>query len=104
MTVQNTIENKIKKSIVADFLAVENESHMHNVPENSESHFKVTIVCKDFEGMQLLERHKLLNNILKEELEGKIHALSLHTMTPNEWKEKNFSAPESPPCESGTKS
>ncbi|MEG3592031.1 MAG: BolA/IbaG family iron-sulfur metabolism protein [Pseudomonadota bacterium] len=104
MTVQNTIENKIKKSIITDFLIVENESHMHNVPKNSESHFKVTIVCKDFEGMQLLERHKLLNNILKEELEGKIHALSLHAMTPNEWKEKNFISPDSPPCKGGSKS
>ena len=54
--------------------------------------------------MQLLERHKLLNNILKEELEGKIHALSLHAMTPNEWKEKNFISPDSPPCKGGSKS
>ena len=104
MTVQNTIENKIKKSIITDFLIVEKESHMHNVPKNSESHFKVKIVCKDFEGMKLLERHKLLNNIIKEELEGKIHPLSIHAMTPNEWKEKNFISPDSPPCKGGSKS
>ena len=103
MTVQNTIENKIKKSIVADFLAVENESHMHNVPSGSESHFKVTVVSTEFDGKILLARHRILNQLLKDELAGSVHALSLHTLTLAEWQEKNGEIIKSPPCLGGSK-
>lgn len=98
---QTTITNKIQDAIQPLHLEVENESHMHNVPEGSESHFKILVVSEQFDGQMLIKRHRLINQILSDELQ-QIHAMALHTMTPDEWAEKG-SAPASPPCEGGNK-
>lgn len=101
MTMQETITNKIQDAMNPLHLEVENESHMHNVPDGSESHFKILVVSDQFDGQMLIKRHRLLNSILSEEL-TQIHAMALHTMTPNEWAEKG-AAPSSPPCEGSGK-
>lgn len=101
MTMQDTITNKIQDAMSPLHLEVENESYMHNVPAGSESHFKILVVSDQFDGQMLIKRHRLLNSILSEEL-TQIHAMALHTMTPDEWAEKG-AAPTSPPCEGGGK-
>ena len=98
MTVQNIIEQKLVDSIPLLGLEVINESHMHNVPKGSESHFKVIIISDDFEGERLLRRHQRINKILASELDNKIHALALHTLTSKEWTEKGGTAMPSPQC------
>ena len=98
MTVQSLIEQKLVDSIPLLGLEVINESHMHNVPKGSESHFKVVIISDDFEGERLLRRHQRINKILANELENKIHALALHTLTSKEWMEKGERAMPSPQC------
>lgn len=102
-TVQDTIERKISDRLKPVYLEVRNESHMHNVPPGSESHFKVTVVADQFEGKMPLARHRMLNETLASELAGPVHALSLHTMTPGEWEEKSGQVPRSPPCLGGSK-
>lgn len=103
MTTQSIIEEKITAALQPEHLEVANESHMHNVPPGSESHFKVTIVTSEFNGKMLVARHRILNQLLKEELAGSVHALSLHTLTPEEWQEKNGEIRKSPPCLGGSK-
>lgn len=103
MTVQAEIEHKIQHGLHPDFLEVANESHMHNVPPGSESHFKVTVVSTEFDGKMLVARHRILNQLLKDELAGPVHALSLNTLTPAEWQEKNGEIRKSPPCLGGSK-
>lgn len=103
MRVQEVIETKLANGINAQHLTVENESHNHNVPEGSESHFKVVLVSADFDGKALLARHRIINKILEEELQGKIHALALHTYTESEWQDAYGTAPMSPPCLGGGK-
>jgi BolA protein len=102
MSIQENIQNKLQ-ALEPEHLAVENESHMHNVPPGSESHFKVTIVSKEFEDKMLVARHRMVNSLLAEELAGQIHALALHTLTPEEWFERFGKIPESPPCLGGSK-
>ena len=104
MTIQASIERKINDALQPDFLEVANESHMHNVPPGSESHFKVTVVSKKFDNKMLVARHRILNSLLKDELEGAVHALSLHTLTPTEWHDKEGEVRKSPPCLGGSKS
>ncbi len=104
MTIQASIEKKINDALQPDFLEVANESHMHNVPPGSESHFKVTVVSSAFDGKMLVARHRILNSLLRDELEGPIHALSLHTLTPSEWQDKEGGIRKSPPCLGGSKS
>jgi len=82
-------------------LDVINESHMHNVPPGSESHFKLVIVSASFEGGNLVARHRMVNKLLAEQLQNGIHALSMHTHTPQEWEARGGQVPESPPCLGG---
>lgn len=103
MSVQSTIENKLAEGINALHLEVINESSNHNVPPGSESHFKVVVVSNDFDGQNLVARHRTVNSILQEELSGIIHALALHTYTEAEWHERHGDAPMSPPCLGGSK-
>lgn len=103
MKIKSLIETKLQ-SLQPQFLEVINESHRHNVPEGSESHFKVTIVSNEFDGKMLLARHRMVNNILTEELAHSVHALVLHTMTMEEWFEKSGTPHISPPCLGGSKS
>lgn len=103
MSVQADIERKLAEGIQAMHLQVINESSNHNVPAGSESHFKVVLVSNDFDGKNLLTRHRLVNTLLADELKAKIHALALHTYTQVEWRAQNGDAPMSPPCLGGSK-
>lgn len=103
MTIQSLIEEKLTLSLEPEVLNVINESHTHNVPEGSESHFKVIAVSKHFEGKRLIARHRMINETLSNELKNSIHALSLHTMTPDEYFEKAGKVADSPECLGGNK-
>ncbi|MGD8265405.1 MAG: BolA/IbaG family iron-sulfur metabolism protein [Chromatiales bacterium] len=101
MNRRETITQKLTEAFHPFHLDVEDESHNHNVPEGSESHFKVTLVCNDFEGESLVNRHRAVNKVLAGELATGVHALALHTMTPDEWFDKSGRSPDSPPCLGG---
>lgn len=62
-------------------LEVINESHKHNVPKGSESHFKVVIVSDLFESKAIIERHRMVNSALSDELKESIHALSIQGLS-----------------------
>ena len=102
MTIQADIEQKLANGIQTKHLEVINESNNHNVPAGSESHFKVVIVSEDFADKKLLQRHRMINEVLAEELQGKIHALAMHTYTETEWQEHSGNALMSPPCLGGS--
>jgi BolA protein len=102
MTVKNIIEGKLESAFKPEFLEVVNESHMHNVPAGSESHFKVTVVSDAFNDLMLIKRHRLVNEALREELQ-QIHALALHTLTKDEWFERAGKVADSPLCQGGGK-
>ena len=103
MKVQNQIQTKIQDDLQPLHLEVVNESHMHNVPEGSESHFKLVVVSDRFQGESLVSRHRGINALLKDEFAGGLHALALHTLTPEEWFEKGGTVPASPECLGGSK-
>lgn len=103
MSIQETIEEKLQQAYSLQHLAVINESHQHNVPANSETHFKVTMVSPDFAGKTLVTRHQSAYKVLAQELQRGVHALALHMFTEQEWQKKNGAAPLSPPCMGGSK-
>ena len=103
MTVQTEIEEKLTGELQPQLLQVSNESHMHSVPPNSETHFKVVIVSADFDGKRKVARHQRVYGLLAEQLEGPVHALALHTYTPAEWEQRQQNAPDSPDCLGGSK-
>lgn len=104
MLIHTAIEQKLLSAFDPVFLEVVNESHLHNVAPGSESHFKVVIVTKAFDGLRLLQRHRAVNAVVAVELAEKIHALALHTYTPSEWYEYYAEKPPvSPRCYGGSK-
>lgn len=101
--IQAAIEQKLADGFQAAHLAVENESHMHSVPPNSETHFKVTLVSDDFAGKNRVKRHQAIYGVLGAELQGGVHALALHLYTRDEWQAREGVAPASPQCLGGSK-
>lgn len=58
-------------------------------PRNDGKHLEAIVVSPRFEGLSLVEKHRLVMNALKKEFSTSLHALSLKTYTPKEWEIKN---------------
>ncbi len=95
--VAQIITDKLNTAFNPSFIDVLNESNRHNVPPNSESHFKVVLVSDLFSGKRLIARHRMVNQVLAIELEHSIHALSIHTYTEEEWQGEG-NVPRTPNC------
>ncbi len=69
-------------------LDVTNESEMHaghrSSPGTGESHFRVLIVADAFAGKSRVERHRMVNAALADEVGKKVHALALNAYAPGE--------------------
>ena len=89
-----SILNEQFKPISCDVI---NESHMHRVPENAETHFKVVLVTAQFDALKRVSRHRLVNQALAEEFQQGLHALSLSLHSPSEWQAQQDIIP-SPKC------
>lgn len=101
-SVQQLIEQKLMASFSPSFMDIQNESHTHNVPPNSETHFKVTLVSDQFTGLRSVARHQQVYKVLQDELAGPVHALALHIYTEQDWQQRNQEAPSSPKCLGGS--
>jgi len=83
--IESQIVNTLSSFMNLVSLKIINESFMHNVPEGSESHFKIVLVTNDFNNLSIIERHKLIYKTL-DNLMTKIHALSIHAFNEEEFK------------------
>ena len=84
--IYNSIVTKLSMLKPAE-LVVEDESYKHaghagmNGNEAVESHFNVRIIADCFEGLGLVQRHKMIYTLLDEEIKGGVHALSIYSKT-----------------------
>lgn len=53
------------------------------------THFEAVIVSTAFEGKSLIEQHKLVYGTLGDNMRSAIHALSMKTLTPQQWQDQN---------------
>lgn len=93
-TVQDVVERKLQEAFRPTLLEVINESHMHSVPKNSETHFKCLIVSDHFTDMSRLKRQQQVYQVLDKELKSGIHALSLRCLSPLEALSDSFVSPK----------
>ena len=75
--------NKIQEWIAADLacehIAIDGDGH----------HFAAIIVSRAFDGMNRVKRQQRVYQTIKDRLDsGELHALSMQTLTPEEWAEK----------------
>ncbi|RVE60141.1 hypothetical protein OJAV_G00178020 [Oryzias javanicus] len=76
------IKNKLMKELSAAHVDVEDTS-----PNRCATSFKVLLVSSQFEGKPLLQRHRMVNTCLAEELK-EIHAFEQKTLTPEQWEKQ----------------
>ena len=98
--IEKLVREKLTQTFAPTYFEVVNESYKHNVPTGSESHFKVVVVSKEFDGKTLVQRHRMVNHSLGEELKTSIHALSILAKTPEQW-EQDSSVQKTPNCLGG---
>lgn len=103
MTRQQRLHEIININLSPVLFNIEDETHQHSVPADAESHFKSVIVSERFNTLNRVARHRMVNQLVKEEFSKGLHALSLHLYTPTEWEKKNSAVPASPVCKGGSR-
>ncbi len=92
---RSAIEAKLAAAFAPERLEVIDESHLHaghhhdddhhaGFDGTGETHFRVRIVSQAFAGLGRVARHRAINEALKEELAGGVHALALEPSAPGE--------------------
>jgi stress-induced morphogen len=119
MATNLNLSDELKKIFTDNLVSLQhveiiNESSMHSVPKNSQTHFKVFLVSPQFEGVLPVQRHRMVYSLVKPFLRDssaqpsspeyyhQIHALSIIAKTPAEWdKEQHSISKQSPRCLGG---
>ena len=87
MSVETAIRDKLAQAFAPAELQVVNDFHHHaghhSSPGTGESHFSVIVVSDAFAGKSRLERHRMVNAALAEELKT-VHALAITALSPQE--------------------
>jgi BolA family transcriptional regulator, general stress-responsive regulator len=88
MTVRDAITNRLREAFSPESLDVTDESHLHEGHAGhrpgGETHFRIYIVSQAFEGKSRIDRHRMINATLANELAGSVHALAIHVQAPGE--------------------
>ena len=88
MGMQDVITTKLRAAFAPESVRVEDESHLHEGhaghKPGGQTHFRVYIVSPAFEGKSRIERHRMINATLSEELAGSVHALAIKAQAPGE--------------------
>jgi stress-induced morphogen len=88
MSVEQSIREKLTLAFAPEALDVVNDSHRHHghagSPGTGESHFSIKVVSAAFDGKSRVERHRMINAVLADELASKVHALAIKAMAPGE--------------------
>ena len=73
----NQIKDYIAAGLDCSYLSVEGDGQ----------HFEAIIVAEAFAGKRLIARHQMVYAVLGERMRAEIHALSMKTLTPDEFKQ-----------------
>lgn len=96
MSTQATIEAKLTEAFAPQALAVIDESHLHAGHHHADSdhhaafdgsgetHFRVRLVSDAFAGKSRVQRHRAINEVLRDELAAGVHALAIEAAAPGE--------------------
>lgn len=83
------LETTLRLALAPEHLEVAGESARHagHAGAGSGGHFRVLIVSRQFRNQDLLARQRAVYAALGSGMQSKVHALSLRTMTPEEWEQ-----------------
>ncbi len=80
MITSQQIETWIRAALPCDFIRVEGDDGQH---------FSAVIVSAKFRDLMRVAQHQLVYRALGERMHNDIHALSMRTLTPEEWRAEN---------------
>lgn len=85
------IADKLIEALNATFIDIVDNSWMHAGHANGGgSHLVITLVSGQFEGVGIIDRHRLVHGIIKDEMTNNIHALELKLHTPEQWQKQTL--------------
>jgi len=76
MTTPEQIKTYIEQNLECDHVEVSGDGH----------HFEAVIVSALFRGKPKVQQHQLVYRALGDRMREEIHALSMRTLTPEEWR------------------
>ena len=79
MVTPENVKSYIEKGLPCD--------HVHVVGDGQ--HFEAVIVSAEFSGKNMVQQHQLVYKALGDRMRAEIHALSMKTLTPEQWQEAN---------------
>ena len=82
MATPESIEKSIAAALACEHLEVRGDGH----------HWEAVIVSAAFEGLSQVARHRLVYAALGERMREEIHALSMTTLTPAQWAQRQGKA------------
>ena len=90
MNLVQEIKSRLKKTIAIDHLTIMDDTgkHLRHQHYDGGRHFKIIIVSSTFEGVSLLDRHKLVYQALNGMIKNDIHAIGLKTIATSEYINK----------------
>jgi len=85
------IETRLREDLRALHVEVQDESHLHAGHAGAASgagHFRALVVSERFEGLSRVASQRLVYGAVADLMGAEIHALSLHTLTPAQWRDR----------------
>jgi BolA protein len=87
MSAKDTITAKLTDKFAPAFLDVIDESMLHHGHggwrEGGETHFRVRIATRHFDGMSRVAQHRAVMDALDAELKDRVHALAIEVLPPD---------------------
>ena len=102
-TMRARIERSLSESLDPVHVQLNDESHKHAAGAGAETHWNLVVVSAAFASQRLVQRHRAVYEALGSELREGIHALTMKTLSPDEWDGGSI-ANVAPPCGGGSKS
>jgi len=78
MVTPEQVRNYIAQGLACDHLEVTGDGH----------HFEAVIVSGEFRGRNRVQQHQIVYRALGDRMKAEIHALSMQTLTPEQWQER----------------
>lgn len=88
------IDNIVRDKLSATHVEIIDEGHLHrgHKAAGGAGHYRLTVVSPKFEGVNLIDRTRMVYQALDEQINGQpklIHALQIKVFTPQQWQERN---------------
>jgi BolA family transcriptional regulator, general stress-responsive regulator len=89
MSFIKSIQSKIENALKPASLEIVNESHLHaghqeKFDGSGETHLRIRVVSDAFTGKSRVDRHRMINELVTDEMQQGLHAVAIDAKAPAE--------------------